>query len=217
MSTLLMDPPISAWLKHETSTDFCRDAVTVLEGQNLKSGAVVGRANVGVITPTAFAGNTGTGSIGTVTAGAGCRPGDYKLVIVKAASNAGTFDIFDPDGVQIGRGTVAVAYAGQLAFTLADATDFVVGDGFTISVAAAAGGGKVKAWNPTNTDGSAVVAGILLLDVDATASDLPGAIVARDAHVVERELRWFSGATTDQKAAGMAGLAALRIFPRLPA
>jgi hypothetical protein len=85
---------------------------------------------------TAFAGNTGNGAMGAITATTGAKPGNYSLVIIEPAANAGTFQVEDPDGVFVGRGTVGVAFsAGGLAFTLADgATDFVAGDGFTIAV-----------------------------------------------------------------------------------
>lgn len=82
--------------------------------------------------------NTGNGAMGAITVDEDiARPGVYTLTIVEPAANAGTFIVSDPDGAQIGDGTVAVAFdAGGLAFTLADgATDFVAGDSFAITVA----------------------------------------------------------------------------------
>jgi hypothetical protein len=80
--------------------------------------------------------NTGNGTFGAVTVSAGAKVGTYRVVITEPASNAGTFSVEDPDGIQIGEGTVAVAFsAGGLAFTIADgATDFVAGDSWTIAV-----------------------------------------------------------------------------------
>lgn len=83
----------------------------------------------------ANAGNTGTGTMGTPTITAGAKEGTYRVTIIAAATNAGTFEVEDPDGVPVGVGTVAVAFShGGVAFTLSDATDFVVGDGFSFTV-----------------------------------------------------------------------------------
>lgn len=84
----------------------------------------------------ANAGNTGNGVLGTVTPGAGAKEGTYRVNIIAAASNAGTFEVEDPQGIIVGTGTVAVAFSkGGVAFTLADgATDFAVGDGFTFAL-----------------------------------------------------------------------------------
>lgn len=84
----------------------------------------------------AVAGNTGNGTMGTVTVSAGAKEGVYKLTIVEPASNAGAFVVEDPDGIAIGNGDVAAAFsAGGLAFTLADGgTDFAAGDQFTITL-----------------------------------------------------------------------------------
>lgn len=81
-------------------------------------------------------GNTGDGTMGTVTVASGTTAGVYALRIVTAATNAGFFEVTGPDGKIVGTGNVAAAFSGGgLSFTLADgATDFVVGDGFDITV-----------------------------------------------------------------------------------
>jgi hypothetical protein len=55
-----------------------------------------------------------------------------------------------------------------------DAADFIVGNFFDICVFNQLNGGKVVAWDPTTFDGSHILSGILLDNVNATASDLPG-------------------------------------------
>jgi Bacteriophage lambda head decoration protein D len=189
-----------------------RESVTVLSGQNLKAGAVVAR-HLGAATPAAFAGNTGNGAMGAVTVLADAKPGVYKLVIIEPATNAGRFTLTDPDGVVVGVGTVAVAFAGpQLSFTLADgATDFAAGDGFDITVA---DGGKVKEYNPATAAGGARAYGVLWDDVDASASDKPGVALVRDAEVNGSELVWFAGATAQQIIDGKASLALRGIIAR---
>ena len=141
--------------EQEASVGICRDVVTAYEGSatSYPVGTVLGRTFVSTsVTATAAAGNTGTGSIGTVTATGKAQRGTYTIRINKAASDAGDFTVADPSGNVIGFGTVAVAYSNQIAFTLADATDFVVGDNFTVEVV---GDYKYKMVEATATDGSA--------------------------------------------------------------
>jgi hypothetical protein len=98
-------------------------------------GVIAGDVFAGTAVAAAYAGNTGNGVMGAVTVSAGAKAGVYQLVVIEPGSNAGRFTVEDPDGDTIGVGTVGSAFsAGGLAFTLADgATDFVSGDGFTIT------------------------------------------------------------------------------------
>lgn len=205
---------LSDWLKGEADNLFSREECTVLSGQNLKSGTVIGKVAIGAVTGAAQAGNTGNGTIGTLSAGTGAQIGVYTAVCIEPAANAGTFEVQDPAGVVVGVATVAVAFAGEVNFTIADgATDFVAGDRFNITVAA--GTGKVKASPETGSDGSEVAAGILLYDVDASAADVKGVIVVRDAIVSQLGLTFDSSIDNGTKqAAKMAQLAALRILQR---
>ena len=189
----------------EANGGLSRETVTVLSGQNLKPGHVLGKVTVGAATGAAVSGNTGNGTIGTVSAGTTAKPGVYQITCIEPATDSGTFTVEDPDGVIIGRAVVASAFAGAVNFTIADGgTDFSAGDRFTVTVAA--GSGKYKEYNPANTDGSQTAGALLLDATDATAGDLPAVIVARHAEVNEAELIWFSGADADQKAAGLVQL-----------
>lgn len=191
------------------------DNITVLSGQNLVGGTVIGRKSTAATSATgaAVAGNTGTGTIGSVTYGKARKNGTYRITIIEPASNAGTFSVEDPDGNVIGNGTVAVAYTGDgPGFTIADATDFVAGDAFTVTVVGATF--KYAIYDPTATDGTQFAAGILFDAVDASSADKPGVNVARATEVNVNELTWFSGATATQKADGAAALAALGVITR---
>jgi hypothetical protein len=191
-----------------------REKVTVLSGQNLKAGHVVGKVTKGSATAQADAANTGNGAMGAITVGQDSKPGAYKLTIVEPAANAGAFIVEDPDGVNIGRGTVGVAFnAGGLAFTLADGgTDFVAGDQFTITVAA--GSGKVVEHDPAGTDGREVAAGILFDNVDASAADKSGVAIVRDAEVNDSELVYKTGMSAGDKTKARDDLKALGIITR---
>jgi hypothetical protein len=133
--------------------------------------------------------------------------GVYRLRVVASAAGAGTFIVENPDGVDIGRGTVGVAFsAGGLAFTLAaGATDFVVEDEFTITVAA--GSGKFTAMTATAIDGSQIPAAILFGHTDATNGDTYCTIITRLAEVNASELLWDASVNAGAQTAALAALA----------
>ena len=142
--------------------------VTLAAGENLAAGAVLGQITVGGVSAAAAAGNTGNGTIGTLSAGAGAKPGAYKVVNVEPITNLGTFVVEDPDGVIVGRAFVGTPFTGPVNFTIADgATDFVAGDTFTVTVAA--GSGQYKLAVAAATDGSATPKRILAKATDATS------------------------------------------------
>jgi len=150
-------------IAHEYAPElaFCRDVVTVYEGSEVtyQIGTVLGKTLVSGSAVATAGTNTGNGTMGTITVSGTAEIGTYSLRITKAASNAGDFVVVNPSGVVVGNGTVAVAYSGGgLAFTLADgATDFVVGDTFSIAVT---GTVKYKRVEATATDGSQKAAAI---------------------------------------------------------
>ena len=168
--------------------------VTLLSGENIVRGTVLGKVTYGAATPAAYAGNTGgSGTIGAVTTGAGTKVGVYNLVCIEPGTNAGKFTVEDPDGITVGVATVAVAFSGGgLGFTISDATDFVAGDGFTITVAA--GSGKYRKAASANTDGSAAPVAIAASDVDATAGDKELVIYTR-GDFNEQALTFGTGVT----------------------
>jgi len=177
-----------------------REEMTVILGQNLKAGAVLGQITIdpATITSAADAGNTGDGAMGAVTAGAGVQAGRYRLVIIETIAALGTFTVEDPNGVEIGQGNVGTAFSGEIAFTLADgAADFIAGDAFSIDVAV--GSLKHTEMDPANTDGSAKAVAVLWGAVDATAADKKGVAIVRDAEINKTEVVFFTGATQPQK------------------
>ena len=210
----------SDWLKGEQldPTHFSRENVIVLAGSGaeraLTSGMVLGKITKGTVTTAADGGNTGDGDFAaTPTAGAAAVAGAYELEIVEAAANAGRFIVRDPQGDVIAEGNVAEAFAaGGLAFTLDDgANDFVVGDKFTITVAA--GNGKVVQLDLAGTDGTEDAYGLLFDDVTAPdAVDAQGVAVVRNARIDPSKITWPAGASGAQIAAGLALLAAQGIL-----
>lgn len=125
-------------------TMFCKAVAAVNAGDDVFYTSTGTLTNViGARTATAVAdeGNTGNGAMGAITVSGDLPNGDYTLKIIKAASGAGEFTVSDANGNLIGVGNVATAFSQNgLAFTLADDTDFVVGDVIVITVT----GGNTK-------------------------------------------------------------------------
>ena len=145
---------------------------TLITGQSLSRGAVVGLITKGAATAVAAEENTGDGVMGAVTLGKEAIVGAYVLTCVSEATNAGVFKVIDPNGNRLDDMTVGVAYSNNhLKFTLADgAEDFDAGDIFTITVAA--GSGKATLLDKSAVDGSNKFYGILIQAVDATDADV---------------------------------------------
>ncbi len=161
---------------------------------------------------TAVGSPTGTGAITVGALGSAARPGTYKLVCVAAATNAGTFNFYAPDGslirqIEVGGGATA---NDHITLTIADATDFVVGDTFTIEVAA----GEYGPLNPASTTGLQIAAAVLYAGADATTADAAVVVVARDAELKVDGLIWPDAITDAQSDAAIAQLNARGIYLR---
>ncbi len=158
--------------------------------------------------------NTGNGTVGAIAVSNAAKVGDYTLKITKASTNAGDFQVTDPDGHVVGLGTVAVAFSGGgLAFTLADgSTDFAVGDTFTITVAS--GSGHYAMHDPAGIDGREDAVAVLFDAVDATLANKPGVSIERMAEVNGDEITWKTGISEGDKAAGIESLKARSVIVR---
>lgn len=101
-------------------------------------GTIEAAAGTYVATAGALVGTgDGTCTMASPSTAAGVIPGVYKAVFVEAATNSGIFDVFDPNGVVVGRGVVGTAFTTQVKFTIADgATDFAAGSYFPITAVA---------------------------------------------------------------------------------
>lgn len=194
-----------------------RENVTVLSGENLKAGHVLGRRLVAptVAAAVAFGTNTGNGTVTGQAVGTnlGAQRGNYRLTFVEPNTNLGNFLVFDPSGQLVGDGVVGTLFDNQIQFTVNDGgTDFVAGDAFTIAVSA--GTYKYKEYDAADADGGQRVAGVLYDNVDASAADKAGVGVVRDAEIRKDDLTWFAGATNAQKDAALDALAALGVISR---
>jgi len=161
-------------------------------------------------TAVANSGNTGNGTVSAVTAKTGIQVGTYSIEFLAATK----FNVYDPSGRLLGEGATGTAFNNQIGFTItAGGTAFVLGDGFTIPVAA--GPGNVTPLNPSAVDGSAVAMGIVMRPATVPAN-APASVVLleRQGVVLADYLIWPAGITNNQQAAATAQLAAAGIIVR---
>lgn len=144
------------------------------------------------------------------------KDGTYKVTFITAAANAGTFRVEDPDGREIGIGNVGVAFNKEVKFTIADgATDFVVGDEFTLTVAADDADFSIVAFNPAATDGSQIAYGYSPYPVVTGAGQTAKiSMISRLAELNGNCINWPAGITDPQKADAIQALAARNIVVR---
>ncbi len=151
-------------------------AVTILSGVGaLLLGTLLGKILLGAATSAAKSGgNTGDGTLtmdATTPILARAKVGVYTVRCIAAATNGGTLRVTDPEGYVLGDVAVGSTFANQIKFATADGSaDFIVGDGFDITIAA--GSSKYKAYDKDNVDGSQYPDSILTEAVDATSADV---------------------------------------------
>lgn len=187
-----------------------RTRKVVLSGAVFIAASVLGIVSLGAAAAAAKAGgNTGNGTFvldAAAPIGARAKTGTYTLRCVVAAANGGTFRLKDPDGYVLGEVAI-VAGAGGTAIVnehirgvLTDgANDFVVGDGFDVTIAAApkvAGLDRAKLAAAASIDGSQVPNLVLAYDVDATAGDIE-AIAYESGDFVREQLVFGAGLTPE--------------------
>ena len=146
-------------------------------------------------------GNTGTGTIGSLAAGAGAQVGAYAVQLTSATA----FSVTDPRGRPAGSGAVGTPFAGEIGFTVtAGGTAFAAGDAFVVTVA---DGG----WTPYTAATPPVGLGILFERTLVRAgTSRKAAVLARQAQVTAAMLVYDSsiaaaGGITAAAGAGNAG------------
>lgn len=146
-------------------------SVTITGAAYYKRGTVMGQVTIGAPGAVVVAG-TGNGSASAISSGVKAKTGNY-VVRMKSATS---FDVVNPNGVQLAEGFALGAYTdAEISFTLtAGGTAFVAGD--TITIPLAAGSNSYKIAIAAATDGSQVPLTILVDDVDCTAADALGGI-----------------------------------------
>ena len=209
MTVLLEGNYLHEILRQEAPRAASREVVVIASGNGVALGEVLGKilkACPATGTASTAPANTGDGTMTAVAMGSETEIGTYLAVCTAAAVGAGTFAVYTPGGLRLKDAEVGVAYDEQhLAFTLnAGGTDFIVGDSFTVAVAE--GSGKAVPIDFTAVDGSQTAYGFTIAGYDATAADVEGVAIVRDAVIVPDNLVWPDGATAEQKASALAWL-----------
>lgn len=224
MSVLVAPPTLGDLLKYELNANYCRETITLKAGTSYALGSVLGKIALGAATAAAKAGgNTGDGTLtldATTPVLAGAKLGVYTVRCTEAATDGGTFEVQDPDGFVLGSVAVGATFADDIKFTIAAGdTDFIVGDGFDVTIAASADSGKYALSPATGIDGSETAVAVLLQAVDATDADAVGLIAARGPVIVSDAALAFDASVDDaaKEAAKKVQLAAAGIVARLTA
>jgi Bacteriophage lambda head decoration protein D len=211
-----------AFIVSEKDAYFSRDAgyvalsQTVVAGQVMYTSSVIAQVTSSVA---ADAGNTGNGvftlDVTTPVLAAG-QDGNYRVICIAVAANGGTFAVFDPAGVEIGRVAVAATFNNQIKFVIADgATDFAAGDAFTVKVGRESGIVDEE-FTPIPNDGSQVASAIAIYPVvtDGTTRQQI-ALLKRVAEVRLADLTFATGISAVNKAKAIEELRRAGIVCRL--
>ena len=217
----------AGFILSEAPGSLSRDQGVLAQGNNLVAGAVLGQITLGAATVAAAGAgeagaNTGDGTLvmdATTPLLAGAQVGTYQVRVITAATNGGTFRVWDPSGNVIGDAVISggaggtAAFANQIKFVLTDGgTDFAATDGFTVTVAA--GNGRYAEYDPAALNGTGAPAGVLYIATDATAANTNCTVVTRLAEVVAARLVWEDDVTDGEKVAAIAALAHRNIIAR---
>jgi hypothetical protein len=201
---------LAAILKWEQENHYSRDQITVLAGQTLVPGEVLGKVTAsGKYAAIDFAAGDGTEnaaglSFSTYDASA---PGTRTV----AFTSGGTYEVIPGDTIV---GATSGSTARVVSITLSSGT-WAGGDAagtFTLDTR----NGALQSEN-LNVGTNLNVATIGGDSAAVAATDIDGVAIVRDAEIVSSELTWPSGATANQKAAALVQLAALGIIVRTEA
>jgi hypothetical protein len=209
----------------EGNGSISRDNIVILSGAGVVvPGTVLGKISVGDGSSAAKSGgNTGDGTFvldATAPVKSGAKVGVYTLRCYEAVTNGGKFRLEDPDGLIIWDGEIAAGAGGtvtvddEIKGVLTDGdADFIVGDGFDITVAA--GSAKYVPSPNTGVDGSESAVALNLYEVDATSADQSVSAIVRDAEV-NKNLLTYEATVDDSTKEGVkhTQLAAVGIIVR---
>lgn len=211
MATLNESTHPGEYIVSEANGSRSREAGFLASGNDLGACAVLGQVTT-ASAATAGGGNTGNGTASAPTVGTEAINGTYTLTCTAAAADSGTFSVVTPLGAALDDLTVAVAYvSSHINLTISDgATDFIVGDTFTVDVIFS----EYGEFNAGASDGTEVAKAILFSAVDATSAEQKCVVTARDSEVRASDLVWKTGTTESQKATAIASLASVGIILR---
>lgn len=199
---------------------YSRDQVVVALSQTLLAGSPVFKSGVVAAMTSAAAADAGITGNGTFTldvtapVAVGAMNGKYRVVAIAVAANGGTFAVFDPNGVEIGRVAVGATFDNQIKFVIADgATDFAAGDAFTVTVGRESNADEIVTILPN--DGTQVCAGFMVYPVTTDGSiTKKGALLCRHAEYRAADITWPAGISAANQAKAIEELRAIGLIGR---
>lgn len=137
MTTYTMGARAGEHVAFELHPSHNREAVTVLSGQDLDAGEVVGQITKAIAAaPIPTIVGTGTGLMSALTFGPDVQTGSYVITLTATSATA-AFSVTAPDGTVLPTGNVATAYTStHLSFLIANGGTMTSGDVFTVVVTA---------------------------------------------------------------------------------
>lgn len=137
MTTLTETSHAGEFLCHEADPNFTREAVTVLSGQDLAAGEVLGQVSKAIAAaPIPAIDGTGTGLMSALTFGPAVQTGDYVITLLATSATA-AFSVVAPDGEALPNGAVGTAYKSEhLSFLISDGGTMTEADSYTVTVTA---------------------------------------------------------------------------------
>lgn len=198
------------FLVSEANKTLSREQITVLSGQNLLAGAVIGLVKgASAAAPNPTVAGTGNGTMTKVKPGPDGQTGNYVVTCTAAVTNGGVFSVVAPSGLALpnftltpGSGGVSNYTSSHISFSITDgSTDFVVADAFTIAVTAGGTPAVVGTGNGVmsaiSMGGAATNGTYRIQCITATANGGTFSVVAPDGHrLADLVLTAGSGATT---------------------
>ncbi len=220
MTTFTEGRHAAEFVLSEANHNRSRDNIVIAASQTIVPGQILVATGVAAsITSSAAAdaGNTGNGAItldGSNPVASGAQDGVYRAVCIAVAVNGGTFEVFDPRGIALGKVAVGATFNNQIKFVIADgATDFVAGDAFAITVGVEDTDLQYGALTTAGA-GAAKVA-LPLYGATTGASETKGvSAITRSAEVNGKTLTWPAGITAAVQASVVAALARAGIVVR---
>lgn len=121
----------------EANGNRSRESGTLITGQDLPAGAVLGRiTKQKAAAPIPTIVGTGTGAMTALTFGPDVRTGSYVITLLATSSTA-AFSVVAPDGTILPNGAVGTAYTStHLSFLISSAGTMTLGDSYTVVVTA---------------------------------------------------------------------------------
>lgn len=137
MTTYTMVARAGEHVAAEFDANYNRDAVTVLSGQDLAAGAVIGRITKAIAAaPIPAIVGTGTGLMSALSFGPAVQTGSYVITLTATSATA-AFTVTAPDGTALPTGNVATAYTSEhINFLIANGGTMTTGDAYTVVVTA---------------------------------------------------------------------------------